>query len=254
MSNKKPAYYAIARGRKIGVVRTWAECQELTDGYKGARFRRYGSQDEAEAWIEYFNKGNHEARGKRKGHGDKPTSAKTPVAKEPSHKKYKVDAVKDNHKVIYAWTDGGSRGNGSNLCSAAWAFYAESPLGEILTDSQVVPGATNNQMELRALQECLTVLSSKRYQYHKIILTSDSQYLLNGVNKWMYGWDKAGWPDTVKNKEQWQDILLKVRTLRDIEFKWAKGHDVNQGNNIVDAMLNEQMDKWEAATRGMAKA
>ncbi|CAJ0586870.1 unnamed protein product, partial [Mesorhabditis spiculigera] len=51
---KKPAeeaYYAVARGHKTGVFSTWAECKEQTEGFKGAKFKKFDNKDDAELFA-----------------------------------------------------------------------------------------------------------------------------------------------------------------------------------------------------------
>uniref|UniRef100_A0A914C3D1 ribonuclease H n=1 Tax=Acrobeloides nanus TaxID=290746 RepID=A0A914C3D1_9BILA len=49
---KAPAFYAVARGHKTGVFKTWAECQEQTKGFKGAKFKKFDNDEDAQLFAE----------------------------------------------------------------------------------------------------------------------------------------------------------------------------------------------------------
>ena len=101
---------------------------------------------------------------------------------------------------------------------------------------------TNNRMELTAVIEALNALRGKR----KVILHTDSKYVMDGINEWMPNWKKRGWKTTarkpVKNKDLWQ-LLDEANGRHDIEWRWVKGHDGNPGNEEADALANLGIDE-----------
>lgn len=52
MSNQN--YYAVAKGRQVGIYRTWADCQQQVNGYSGPKFKKFSSQADAEAFIKQY--------------------------------------------------------------------------------------------------------------------------------------------------------------------------------------------------------
>lgn len=61
-TNKGPVFYAVAHGHKIGVFKTWEECQEATKDFKGAKFKKFDNEEDAKLFIENKNikeTGNH---------------------------------------------------------------------------------------------------------------------------------------------------------------------------------------------------
>lgn len=100
---------------------------------------------------------------------------------------------------------------------------------------------TNNRMELTAAIEALTLLG----QGDQAILTTDSQYVKNGINDWMVNWKKRNWRTAsnkpVKNIDLWQklDALVQVRNVR---WEWVKGHSGHRENDIADQLANEAID------------
>lgn len=139
---------------------------------------------------------------------------------------------------VEAYTDGACRGNPG---PGGWGVLLrfndhEKRLfgGEVET--------TNNRMELMAVIQALESL--KRECAVKI--TSDSQYVLKGINEWMANWKKRGWKTAakkpVKNVDLWQR-LDKACELHDIEWVWVKGHSGHTENDIADELANEGIDQ-----------
>ena len=71
----------------------------------------------------------------------------------------------------------------------------------------------------------------------KVTLTTDSQYVKNGINQWIFNWKKNGWKTKdrkpVKNADLWQR-LDEACSRHDIEWHWVKGHSGHEENEIVD--------------------
>lgn len=104
------------------------------------------------------------------------------------------------------------------------------------------PETTNNRMELTAAIEALNALRGRR----NVVLHTDSKYVMDGINKWMPNWKERGWKTAarkpVKNKDLWQ-ALDEAAARHDIEWKWVKGHDGNEGNEMADALANRGIDE-----------
>ena len=108
------------------------------------------------------------------------------------------------------------------------------------------PATTNNRMELIAALRALESLKKPC----EVDLTTDSQYLKHGVEKWMAGWKRGGWRTAdgkpVKNRELWVtlDELMVRHTLR---FHWVRGHSGYPENERCDRLAVAARD---AAGRG----
>lgn len=96
---------------------------------------------------------------------------------------------------------------------------------------------TNNRMELMAAIMALETLS----QASKVLLHSDSTYVIKGISEWLPGWKKRGWltatKEPVKNVDLWKR-LDAAKELHKIEWQWVKGHAGNEGNERADALAN----------------
>ncbi|MEL0027175.1 MAG: ribonuclease HI [Perlucidibaca sp.] len=138
--------------------------------------------------------------------------------------------------VIY--TDGACRGNPG---PGGW--------GALLTSGEhrkALSGfeaqTTNNRMELRAALEALQALK----QPCRITLWTDSEYLRKGMTEWLPGWKAKGWrtaaKQPVKNADLWQ-ALDGQAARHEIDWRWVKGHAGDPGNEAVDRLANEAIDK-----------
>jgi len=99
---------------------------------------------------------------------------------------------------------------------------------------------TNNRMELMAAIAALEGLKRPC----TVDLHTDSQYLRDGISKWIHGWKKNGWRTAdkkpVKNLELWQALDSAV-TRHTIEWRWVKGHNGDEMNERADQLANEGM-------------
>jgi ribonuclease HI len=94
---------------------------------------------------------------------------------------------------------------------------------------------TNNQMELRAAIEALNALKRPC----AVEMHVDSQYVKDGITKWIHGWKKNGWKTAdkkpVKNVELWQ-ALDDAITRHEISWHWVKGHAGHPENERADEL------------------
>lgn len=92
---------------------------------------------------------------------------------------------------------------------------------------------TNNRMELLA---AITALESLK-EPCKVTLTSDSQYVRQGITKWIINWKKRGWKTAdkkdVKNKDLWQRLDAQAH-YHEITWHWVKGHAGHEENERCD--------------------
>jgi ribonuclease HI len=97
---------------------------------------------------------------------------------------------------------------------------------------------TNNRMELTAVIEALRILTRPC----RITLSTDSKYVMDGLTRWIHGWQKNGWKTAdkkpVKNAELWQALFAETQKHQ-IEWKWVKGHAGNADNERVDRLASD---------------
>lgn len=94
---------------------------------------------------------------------------------------------------------------------------------------------TNNRMEMMAAVVALKALTEPC----QVTLTTDSQYVRQGITQWIHGWKKKNWQTSakkpVKNVDLWK--ALDHETARhQVEWKWVKGHAGHRENEICDEL------------------
>ncbi|WP_461481421.1 ribonuclease HI [Porticoccus sp.] len=145
-------------------------------------------------------------------------------------------------KEVVIYTDGACRGNPGPGGWGALLRYGDKEKtlhgGEAMT--------TNNRMELTAAIESLAALT----QPCKVILTTDSEYVRQGITSWVANWKKRGWKTAakkpVKNVDLWQKLEEQV-ARHDVEWHWVKGHSGHPENELADELANRGIDELPAS-------
>jgi ribonuclease HI len=149
-----------------------------------------------------------------------------------------MNTDKENSLIVF--TDGSSLGNPG---PGGWgALLAYPKLDEIIELGGTKLKTTNNEMELTAIVSALSYAINSQAHIH---IYTDSQYAINGVTKWMYGWVKNGWQtatkEPVKNKEIFEALhsLITERGKDSISWHHVRGHVGIPGNERVDDIARE---------------
>jgi ribonuclease HI len=103
---------------------------------------------------------------------------------------------------------------------------------------------TNNRMELLAAISALEALKKPS----DVELHTDSNYLKDGITKWIFGWRRNGWKTAdkkpVKNQELWQR-LDEAQRRHSITWHWVKGHAGHPENERADELAREGMAEFK---------
>lgn len=142
---------------------------------------------------------------------------------------------------IQIFTDGACRGNpgpgGWGVILRSGSHEKELFGGELST--------TNNRMELRAAIEGLAALKRPS----RVTVTTDSQYVRQGITQWIEGWKRNQWRTSakkpVKNQDLWQ-LLDQLTGRHEVTWEWVKGHSGHPDNELADALANRGIDELSA--------
>ncbi len=141
-------------------------------------------------------------------------------------------------KLVEIFTDGACRGNPGPGGWGVLMRYGSEERSFCGGD----PDTTNNRMELTAVIEGLAALT----QPCEVVLSSDSTYVLKGIQEWMPSWKKRGWKTAakkpVKNVDLWQKLDAVVGEHK-IDWRWVKGHSGHRENEIADQLANQGIDE-----------
>lgn len=138
---------------------------------------------------------------------------------------------------VQIYTDGACRGNPG---PGGWGAILR--YGDI--EKELYGGekeTTNNRMELMAAIKALESLSRPC----SIDLTTDSQYVRQGISQWIENWKKRGWKTAakkpVKNIDLWKR-LDEAAAKHDINWHWVRGHSGHDENERADILANKGID------------
>ncbi len=207
---KKPKkYYAVVKGVKPGIYTDWNDAKIHVIGFSGAIYKSFKTHKDATDFMK------------------DPLGEKKTVTPQKS--------IADNKELespdyIIVYTDGGSLGN-----------PGPGGYGIVIAGRKKISGGfqltTNNRMELIAVIKTLEYLLESN---KKIIIYSDSSYVINGINKgWAKNWKKNNWlksnGEPVSNPDLWK-ALLELSAKVKLELRKVKGHSGDPLNEEADQL------------------
>lgn len=141
-------------------------------------------------------------------------------------------------KTVEIFTDGACRGNPGPGGWGALLRFGEH-------EKSLCGGerdTTNNRMELSAAIHGLMALKEPC----QVVLTTDSEYVRQGITSWMVNWKKRGWKTAakkpVKNVDLWKALDEQV-SRHQVEWRWVKGHSGHRENEMADQLANRGIDE-----------
>ena len=157
--------------------------------------------------------------------------------------------------MIKIFTDGACLGNPGPGGWAALIKYPDQNQWQKIVGAEMA--TTNNRMELTAAIKAMENVRNDHLDASKdtiaevpIVIHSDSQYLVKGMNLWIKDWQKRGWKTagkkSVQNIDLWQKLLELSQGLSPRpQFAWVRGHEGNPKNEEVDRLAKKAAEGAE---------
>lgn len=143
--------------------------------------------------------------------------------------------------TIEVWTDGACSGNPG---PGGWGVLIRID-GKETELHGGEPATTNNRMELMA---AISALESQKAGA-KITLHTDSQYVKDGLTKWIINWKRNGWKNAAKEPVKNQDLWMRLdaaASSHKVDWRWVKGHSGHAENDRADALARKGCDEVRA--------
>lgn len=271
----KMPFYAVRRGRNVGIYNDWDSCKAQVHGYGGARYKKFNSAEEAQAFVDgqdsggysnytsggqssykysldsaqsysscYSNETTQHSSHYSYQHQKKYTSGHRSSPYSCSSRQYSSSSTSSGSaskgsEEDHVYTDGCCRNNGrDNPVAGVGVYWGPDHPSNV---SERLPGrATNNRAEIHAAR--IAVKQAKEKGMGSVTVVTDSQFLINGITSWIHKWKKNGWTlsdnTKVKNEEDWKSLESEMQGI-DVKFKHVPGHKGVDGNEAADRLANE---------------
>lgn len=233
MPPTKTWYYAVAIGKVKGIYTSWDDCKKMVDGVVNAKYRKFPTRAEAEAFVKQ---------------GAAPILTKLGIDVEIAPKMKPDDDVSKDPDALIAFTDGSAIGNGTKRARAGYAVVFPNHSSWNMAHPLEGDPQTNNRAEytacIMALRVADTIDSSRSKTLH---LYTDSMLLKKTVTEWMEGWKKRGWKRATGEDVANLDLVKELDKLtqgRRIRWVHVEAHT---GRDDWASRMNDQVDKMAQA-------
>ncbi len=206
MASRK--YYGVKVGKSPGVYKTWAECQEQVIGYKGALFKSFPTEAEAQEYVA--------------GRNDQSLSCERLANEEIKHQTGKhldifVDGSYDNQKKMYSW---------------GFAVFRGSQV--IFTGSGV--GRDENAVAIRNVAgELEATIEAVKWAEKQDVDTITIHHDYIGISEWATG----KWKTNNKITQSYAHFIQAY--LKWVSFNKVAGHSGIEGNELADKLAGEAL-------------
>ncbi|XP_071323772.1 ribonuclease H1 isoform X4 [Trachinotus anak] len=213
-------FYAVQKGFKPGVYKSWDECKSQVDKFPSASFKKFASERDAWAFVrgvelsgapdvkkaaqsqsaesvvallprkgpealEYIPLGKKRCRSE-----EEVVSPPKRVKQSESSSSGSTDGFTYMGDAVVVYTDGCCSANGKSGARAGIGVYWGH--NHPLNVADRLPGRqTNQRAELQAA--CRALEQAKEMNIKKLVLYTDSKFTINGVTSWIKNWKLNGW-------------------------------------------------------------
>ena len=194
------------------------------------------------------------------------TASKSPKAKESPKPVKKRD--QDPGAIVAVYADESCLGNGregSNPGGAGGVIELMDGVSLVRWDYWISePATTNNRMALRSVIEAFSELS-RLGRPLRVVFTSDSKYIVEGMSSWVAGWVARGWrrkSGPIENLALWKEAVAATEPF-ECQWKWVRGHNGQPQNeyanhlatraaadqSISGGLIASEFDSWMSAQK-----
>jgi ribonuclease HI len=233
-------FYVVWVGRETGVFTSWPHAEKQVRGFPQARFKSFKTEEEAaNAYAEGpAARSSKSAKSKARTASNRVNTART------DHRQKTVDSE------IYC--DGSCDPNPGQAGSGV-VVYRDGRLAELWYGLYNSHG-TNNSAELNALYKALHIAKKEIDNGKEVRICCDSQYSINCITKWAFGWEKRGWKrktdGDISNLEIIQQAHQLYKAIRtEVVVAHVKAHIGIEGNELADRMAGLGVDRRAADFR-----
>ncbi|WP_282167009.1 ribonuclease H family protein [Shewanella japonica] len=233
-------FYVVWSGRETGIFTSWDYTKKLVDKFPQAKYKSFPTEAQAKAAF----------AGAASSSIGKPASKKA-SGKSISQSTSKVESIKTTNIDLFShdvmvFTDGGCEPN-PGKSGSGMAVYRQ---GEVsaLWYGLFNPNGTNNSAELNALYQALLVAEKALNDKQTVKILSDSQYSINCITNWAYGWKAKGWKRKVAGDIANLEVIQQAHELYDaikgqIDIAHVAAHIGIEGNELADRMSIYAIDQ-----------
>lgn len=201
-------FYAVARGKTIGIFVCWVDCKHSIHGYKNALYKKFDTKEEATYYIQ-------------------------------SNASDDNTLDTNNSPDYYVYTDGACSNNGRKSASAGIGIYFG--LDDVRNVSKKVEGKqTNNTTELTAIVETYKLIENDINNGKTIAIVSDSEYAIKCVSSYGKKCNAKGWDVDIPNKELVKIAYGLYGDVTNVSFIHISAHT---SNTDVHSLGNANADK-----------
>ena len=222
---KKSKFYAVKRGLKPGIYKTWEECKKQVLNFPGARYKSFKTLLEAQQFMT-----NQFCKGKKKALLDK---SKNSFDKDKTSQIYtNINRSIDNSKKseAFAYIDGSFNESTKIYGYGGFIMYK----GE----KYIIKGNGNDHGMKEMRNVAGEVLASKEVIKKAIelkIKNIDIYYDYEGIKKWATG----EWKRNKEETKEYHDFFQKIKSIINVNFIKVKGHSGEKGNDEADRLAKE---------------
>jgi ribonuclease HI len=237
-------FYVVWVGRETGVFTSWLHTKKQVHNFPQAKFKSFKTQEAAE--IAYTSGrdplSNKSAKSKAKTSSNRTNTGLTTSIEKQFDSEDAAKKIFD----LEIYCDGACDPNPGEAGSGV-AVYRGGQLTE-LWYGLYSPHGTNNSAELNALYKAFQIAKEGIAKGNEVQVLCDSQYSINCVTNWAFGWEKKGWKrkteGDIKNLKIIQQAHQLYKSIRaEVRVSHVKGHMGIEGNELADRMAAFGVDQ-----------